>query len=75
MHGVRYKHRFGEEDWTPVKRRRRRSHSAESDDMFIPKGASVVYVEGGGTPGLAIRTRNSKSWVPISTRTRSKLKI
>ena len=43
--------------------------------IVIPsKPANVQYNEVNGTPGLSIRTNKTRSWTPIATRTRSRLK-
>lgn len=79
-HGVNF--RYGDEKgWTPVKRKRGRHKPTVSKDdsdsdleAKIPKNASVCYCDGGGTPCFRVRTSKTLSWLPISTRTRSKLK-
>ena len=77
-HGVTYE-MDGDAGWTPVKNKRKNkpksvsaSETEGDSDLDIPKGAEVTYCNGGGNPSLRIRTRNTKSWVPIAARTSSK---
>ena len=66
----------GTEGWTPVTKRRSKSRrkyvrgNSDDDEMWLPDGASISYVNSAGTPG---HTRNTRSWQPIAARTRKKL--
>lgn len=65
-------------------RSRSGSTSVSEEELTIPEKAVVTYVEvvkrgetsveGRGTPGLRVNTRNTRQWIPISTRTRSQTK-
>ena len=71
--GVQYR-KDGEEGWTPVTRRRRKVRPRRNSDVCIPDGAAVMFKKLAGTPGLSVRTRRTRKWVPIASRTRSRLK-
>ena len=62
------------ENWTPVRSRRRKSRKNDEEELFIPDGATAVYCESKGTPGLSVKTRRTRSWRPIASRTRGRLK-
>ena len=67
----------GEEGWTPVKRRRRRRSrdSDSNDEIRLPKGASISYMQVGGTPMLTFATRRARGSYPIASRTRKKDRV
>ena len=50
------------------------TESEEDEELTIPQSANVFFNIVDGTPGLRITTRNTSSWTPIATRTRSKCK-
>ena len=50
------------------------TESEEDEELTIPQSANVFFNVVDGTPGLRISTRNTSSWTPIATRTRSKCK-
>ena len=52
------------------------STSEEDLDAVIPTGANVdvQFKVVDNTPGLTVRTRNTRTWTPIATRTRARLK-
>ena len=64
----------GVENWTPVRSRRRKFRKNDEEELFIPGGATAVYCESKGTPGLSVKTRRTRSWHPIASRTRGRLK-
>ena len=79
--GVQFR-KDGEEGWTPVSRRRSsrrkmgpgRTSGNPVDPVTIPEGASLFFDPVAGTPGLSVRTRRARNWLPIATRTRNRLK-
>ena len=49
--------------------------TSDSDcSLHIPASADVHYSPHSGKPGLQVTTKNTSSWTPISSRTRSKFK-
>ena len=52
------------------------STSEEDLDTVIPTGPNVdvQFKMVDNTPGLAVRTRSTRTWTPIATRTRARLK-
>ena len=86
--GVQYITDNHEEGWTPVRQLRRgwtrnRDDSVSGDepdsdteDFVLPVTTKAVrFLTVNGTPGLHVTTRNTKSWTPIATRTRTKLHV
>ena len=63
----------GEEWWTPVKRRMRRSRVDDSnDEIQFPEGTSIRYMQVGRTPILSFATRRTLS---TSIKTRKKDRV
>ena len=50
------------------------TESEEDEEFTIPQSANGFFNIVDGTPGLHISTRNTSSWTPIATRTRSECK-
>ena len=81
-HGVKFADGDqGEEGWTRVVGRRRRtrkssdSRSSDSEEeLLISENASVLFSCIGGEPGLSVKTTKTRSWTPIAARTRLKFK-
>ena len=82
--GVNYEF-DGKAGWIPVRERRRgksrlKPHAqddndsdSETEDLIIPKNATVRFLPNEGSPGLHIATHKVRYWSPIAVRTRSKL--
>ena len=61
---------------TPVKKRMRRSRaSVSNDEIWLPKGASITYMQVDGTPMLSFATRRACGSYPIALRTRKKDRV
>ena len=63
--------RMRRKDGLQVTRRRRKVSPRRNRDVCIPDG---MFKKVAGTPGLSVRTRRTREWVPIASRTRSRLK-
>ena len=57
------------------KRMRQSRVSVSNDEIRLPKGASITYMQVDGTPMLSFATRRARGSYPIASRTRKKDRV